>query len=122
MKFKNQMSQMEAARFRFQSKCAKKFKLTKKQKNKNFFKTDEDDAFLEDRWDEPWVKLFPSEAENGLPKPSQNSSKSRQSILSGVTDNGISTGPPSAKKGMRIIFNRSFFFINLLIKTYGFCF
>ena len=104
LKFEKQLNDMRDVLTRLHKTCNAKFKTTKKTKNKNQFKTDENDAFLDGKWDMAWVELFPPSHSNkaaGLPQPAMGG-KSRQSILSGSSLN--KPGPPSVKKGTGFTF------------------
>jgi len=94
VKYETQLEQLDVVLRQLRTKCAAKFKVKKNAKNKNVFVTDENDAFLDGKWDTPWADLVEKQA-NGLPHPV---GKSRQSILSS-TGTGNPSGPPSAKKG-----------------------
>ena len=89
LKFDVQNKNMEDIRKQLLSKATKKY--AKKKKNgPNWFITDENDAFLEEKFDEPWVSLMKPK----MPLPKQ---KSRQSVLAGQSS--VTKEAPSAKKG-----------------------
>ena len=94
VKYETQLEQLDVVLRQLRTKCAAKFKVKKNAKNKNVFVTDENDAFLEGKWDTPWVELV---QKHRMPHPVQ---KSRQSILSSA-GTANPAGPPSAKKGMQ---------------------
>ena len=105
LKFDVQNKNMEDIRKQLLSKATKKY--AKKKKNgPNWFITDENDAFLEEKFDEPWVSLMKPK----MPLPKQ---KSRQSVLAGQSN--VTKEAPSAKKGkinvrsfVKIVYNLFF--------------
>jgi len=94
VKYETQLEQLDVVLRQLRTKCAAKFKVKKNAKNKNVFVTDENDAFLEGKWDTPWVELV---QKHRMPHPVE---KSRQSILSSA-GTANPAGPPSAKKATR---------------------
>lgn len=89
LKFDVQNKNMEDIRKKLLSKATKKY-AKKKKTGPNWFITDENDAFLEGKFDEPWVSLMKPK----MPLPKQ---KSRQSVLAGQSN--VIKEAPSARKG-----------------------